>query len=181
MASVYVMTLADGCMRVFESLEALTSAPDVKNVTQLAGGHAVATLRDGSVLPVRRVALESGASAPVLSPPPPVQRCDSVVSLGVPSFTGGNEDAVSPLLSSVFARTSPFGTSPLPDVALMRTPERNKPEPFCPGAPSRVLVRVSPKRVGEMRNLGARFADSLAAEADGSAASGAGANQDRLE
>ncbi len=185
MASVFVMTLADGTLRIFDSLEAIESVPEVKTVTELAGGHAVATLRDGRVLAVRRIALECGASSSeaVLSPPPPLQRCESVISLGVGAPLA-NEEAISPLLGAVFARTSPFGTSPLPEAAFLRTPERNKPEPTCPGAPARV-VRVSPKRARDLADIGARTAALLAAEApakcSGCAASGAEACNHRLE
>jgi hypothetical protein len=167
MASVLVMTLSDGSIRIFDSLDAIASLSDVKTVTELAGGHAVATMRDGLTLPIRRVPLEGSFSPETLSPPPPLQRCESVVSLGIGPFA---DDATSPLLASVFARTSPFGTSPLPDAAL-RTPERNKLELECPGAPSRI-VRVSPKRARDLAATGARVAAALAAEADGSASSG---------
>jgi hypothetical protein len=176
MASVLVMTLSEGSIRIFDSLQSIAALSDVKTVTELAGGHAVATMLDGCTVPIRRVPLEGSFSPETLSPPPPLQRCESVISLGVGPF---GDDATSPLLASVFARTSPFGTSPLPEAAF-HTPERNKHELECPGAPVR-LVRVSPKRARELVATGARVAAALAAEADGSAASGAGPFTHRKE
>lgn len=163
MASVYVLMLADGSVRVFDSFESMRDAPDIVTATELAGGHAVVTLRNGSVMAVRKVAFER--LSPEITSPPPLQRCSSVASIGAGASLG-NDEGASPLLAAAFfARTSPIGTSPLPESALLRTPERFKTgEPQCPGAPARIL-RVSPKRYREAAGeSGARTAALLAEE-----------------
>ena len=141
MASIFILlSSTDPKVRAFDTLDAIADLPDVLCVKEMSGGHAIASMRDGNVFPIRRVMLERGAgtSPDVFSPPPPVCRTDSALSHSAAGLA--DEDGTSPSLAG---RVSPLFFAPAE--FCLRTPERKHNGGPCPGAPARVM-RVSPKR-----------------------------------
>lgn len=170
MATIFLLLESDSVVRAFDSLDAIALLCDVQYVKEMAGGHAVASMRDGSVVPIRRVMLERGAgtSPDVFSPPPPVRRTESALAQNALALA--DDDGTSPSLG---ARTSPIFSTP--HEFVLRTPERKHGESVCPGAPARVL-RVSPKRFryGAGGDIFAGEDDASSLCSSKSAASGAG-------
>jgi hypothetical protein len=169
MATIFLLE-TETAVRAFDSLGAIDALPDVQSVKELTGGHAVASLSNGTVVPIRRVMLERGAgtSPDVFSPPPPVRRTDSALSQSALGLQ--DEDGTSP---SLVARTSPIFSTP--HEFTLRTPERKHGQIVCPGAPARV-VRVCPKRFrgwGPAESLFAGEEQDPASPKSFSAASGA--------